>query len=116
MEYDPNLTRSMVEPLILQMLHEKRCYGYEIIKQIKERTNGEFEWKEGTIYPCMHRMEGDGLIESLWEIAENGRKRKYYAITKKGKGVLAEKSSEWASFSKAVNAVLFGKGFNPTEA
>ena len=116
MEYDPNLTRSMVEPLILQLLHEKSCYGYDIIKQIKERTNGEFEWKEGTIYPCMHRMEGDKLIESFWEIAENGRKRKYYAITARGKKLLSEKSAEWTSFSKSVNAVLFGRGFNPAEA
>lgn len=113
MDYDPNLTRSMAEPVILQLLLEKARYGYEIIKVVNDRTNGAFEWKEGTLYPCLHRLEGNGLIDSFWQVAENGRKRKYYSITNKGKSVLTEKTSEWSSFALAVNAVLFGNGNLP---
>ena len=108
MDYDPNLTRSMVEPIILQLVSEKYCYGYEIIKVANELTHGAFEWKEGTIYPCLHRMEEDGLICSKWDISENGRKRKYYGITNKGKALLKVKTNEWSSFATAVNALLFG--------
>lgn len=108
MDYDPNLTRSMVEPIILQLISEKYCYGYEIIKVVNERTKGAFEWKEGTLYPCLHRLENEGLLNSKWDIAENGRKRKYYGITSKGKALLKVKTNEWASFATAVNALLFG--------
>jgi DNA-binding PadR family transcriptional regulator len=116
MDYDPNLTRSMVEPIVLQLVAEKQRYGYEIIKVVNERTNGAFEWKEGTLYPCLHRMESEGLIKSFWEVAENGRKRKYYGITRKGKAALTEKAVEWSSFSAAVNAVLFGAEQTPVPA
>ncbi|QSH40332.1 helix-turn-helix transcriptional regulator [Lentisphaerota bacterium ZTH] len=107
MNYNPNLTRSMMEPLVLQLVAERKRYGYEIIRVVNERTNGAFEWKEGTLYPCLHRLEEEGLIRSAWEKAQTGRKRKYYGITRRGRAVLAEKSSEWSSFSTAVNAVLF---------
>ena len=108
MDYDPNLTRSMAEPIILQLVSEQARYGYEIIKVVNQRTNGAFEWKEGTLYPCLHRLEADGLIQSEWQTAENGRKRKYYALTRKGLSLLEEKSTEWVSFSQAVTAVLCG--------
>ena len=108
MESNMSLTQSMVEPIVLQLVSEKSRYGYEIIKVVNERTKGAFQWKEGTLYPCLHRMEADGLVESKWEISENGRKRKYYGITHKGAALLKDKASEWSSFSAAVNAVLFG--------
>ncbi len=81
-------------------------YGYEIIKLVNEKSNQAFEWKEGTLYPCLHRMEAEGLIDSEWRTADNGRDRKYYAITRKGAKLLTEKVSEWAVFTKAVNAIL----------
>ena len=106
MEFDPNLTRSTVEPLVLRLVTERPMYGYEIIKVVNERTNKAFEWKEGTLYPCLHRLEGEGLIRSEWSVAESGRNRKYYSITRKGAKLLADKTEEWSAFAKAVNAVL----------
>ena len=81
-------------------------YGYEIIKFVNEKSNNAFQWKEGTLYPCLHRLENAKLIESEWEIAETGKPRKYYTLTRKGAAVLAEKKEEWNIFAKSVNVLL----------
>jgi DNA-binding PadR family transcriptional regulator len=106
MEYDANLIRSVAEPVILTLVAERAMYGYEIIKLVNERTDGKFAWKEGTLYPCLHRLEGEQLIQSEWVQQDNGRNRKYYNITRKGKGVMKDKVKEWSSFVSAVQAIL----------
>ena len=106
MEYDPNLIRSVAEPVILKLVAERAMYGYEIIKLVNERTDGKFAWKEGTLYPCLHRLEGEQLIQSEWVQQDNGRNRKYYNITRKGKGVMKDKVEEWSSFVSAVQSIL----------
>ena len=106
MEFDSNLTRGVVESMVLQLVTERAMYGYEIIKVVNQRTNQAFEWKEGTLYPCLHRLEGNGLIKSEWIVAESGRNRKYYSISRTGRALLKDKVDEWSSFSRAVNAVL----------
>jgi len=106
MKFDQDLTRSMAETIILQLLSSGPLYGYQIIKLANERSKGAFEWKEGTLYPCLHRLETAALVEGDWQLAANGRNRKYYAITAKGSELLAAKVAEWQAFHKAVNAVL----------
>ncbi|MDP7050595.1 MAG: helix-turn-helix transcriptional regulator [Verrucomicrobiota bacterium] len=106
MEYDANLIRSVAEPVILTLVAERAMYGYEIIKLVNKRTDGKFAWKEGTLYPCLHRLEGEQLIQSEWVQQNNGRTRKYYNITRKGKGVMKDKVEEWSSFVSAVQAIL----------
>jgi len=103
---DRDLTRSVAEPIILKLVAERAMYGYEIIKVVNERSDDAFRWKEGTLYPCLHRLEGQGLIKSEWQVADSGKKRKYYAITAKGTKRLAAKVEEWGTFSSAVGAIL----------
>ena len=109
MAQDKELIRGVAEPIVLRLAAERPMYGYEIIKIINERTRGAFEWKEGTLYPCLHRLEGQRLIKSQWHTSETGRSRKYYAITRKGRALLKEKLEEWSAFSSAVSVLLFGK-------
>ena len=109
MEYDRDLIRSVAGPIVLKLVDERAMYGYEIIKLVNERTDGKFEWKEGTLYPCLHRLEGAGLVKSKWVEQENGRPRKYYHITRKGKSVLKKKVDEWNSFSEAVQSLFLIK-------
>jgi len=106
MDYDANMLKGVVDPIILRLVSERAMYGYEIIKVINERTQGEFEWKEGTLYPCLHRLECAGLIAGEWHESENGRQRKYYKISRKGVAALKEKTAQWAAFSATVNVVL----------
>ena len=95
--------------LILNLLNEKSCYGYELIKMLKQRSNNVFELKEGTLYPILHKLENDSLIRSFNQEV-SGRTRRYYAITDKGAKVLAKQKEEWLQFSGAVNQVLTFQG------
>src|SRR5262245_5290078 len=81
-------------------------YGYEIAATVHADTDGAFTWREGSLYPNLHKMQADGLIVGEWEEKETGRKRRYYRITKKGRTALAEKSKSWSDLSAAVNRVL----------
>lgn len=106
MEISQELIKGTVLPVILKLLDERAMYGYEIIKVVNQRTDNVFAWKEGTLYPWLHRLESGGLISSEWVAADTGRQRKYYRITRKGQAMLTEKTAEWATFSKAVSALL----------
>ena len=94
--------------LILNELKKEPMYGYKMIKQIENKSNGVFIFKEVTLYPILHDLEKKKFIESFWEV-ENGRRRKYYKITKKGLKELESRESEWQVFSKTMNLVLGGK-------
>ena len=106
MGFDKDLVRSMAEPIVLHLVMERPMYGYEIIKLVNARTDGAFEWKEGTLYPCLHRLEDAGLISSSWQTSDSGRRRKYYTISRKGMSQLDEKVAEWDSFSSAVKTLM----------
>jgi PadR family transcriptional regulator PadR len=93
--------------LILQVLEGGPKHGYRIAQDIKARSKGVLEYKEGTLYPALHSQEGRGLIES-YERVENGRTRRYYRLTEKGVRVLAKDKQEWIEMSGAINAILEG--------
>ncbi|MFT5128440.1 MAG: PadR family transcriptional regulator PadR [Rhodothermales bacterium] len=107
MEFSAEMIKGSVLPIVLKLLSEREMYGYEIIKTVNERTENAFQWKEGTLYPWLHRLEADGLITSEWSSA-NGRRRKYYQLSSRGARVMASQLDEWKSFSATVNALLFG--------
>ncbi len=106
MAIEGDLLRGVAEPIILKLISNQAMYGYEIIKVVNERSRGAFEWKEGTLYPCLHRLEGAGFISSSWMKSESGKDRKYYHITSKGEALFREKVIEWGSFAAAVNSLL----------
>ena len=107
MTFTSDLVISPVETVLLKLLDERQMYGYEIIKLVNERTDGAFAWKEGTLYPCLHRLEGAGAISSEWQPGPFGKPRKYYQLTAKGHRLAKEKVSEWKAFSGAMDALLF---------
>ena len=106
MSMPQELIKGSVVPIILKLLTERPMYGYEMIQEINDRTDGVLEWKEGTLYPWLHRLEGDGALRSEWVTGSGPRRRKYYRVTRKGLAMLRERSSEWATFSQTVNALL----------
>jgi transcriptional regulator len=92
--------------LILQALKDdESSHGYLIAQRIKDRSEGVLQFKEGTLYPALHKLEADGLVESK-EAIENGRTRRYYKLTKKGKTILAKDRAEWREVSRAVSMIL----------
>ena len=98
------------KPMILSILSHGESYGYQIIQNIEKLSGGKWEWSEAMLYPVLHRMNADGLIQSEWKVMENGRKRKYYSLTPLGKESLAEEKNQWMSVHKALKALW---GDNP---
>jgi transcriptional regulator len=91
--------------LILEALARETSHGYLIAQRIKERSEGVLDFKEGTLYPALHKLENEGLVES-YEGVEKGRPRRYYRITKAGRGTLAKDRAEWRELSRAVTVIL----------
>jgi transcriptional regulator len=91
--------------LILETLQHGPCHGYLIAQQIKQRSEGVLDFKEGTLYPALHKLETEELVESFEEV-EKGRPRRYYRITKSGRGTLARDRAQWRVLSRAVTRLL----------
>src|SRR5262245_58777829 len=103
---DTELLKGTLSLLILSLLSRKPMYGYEIAATVHRDTDGAFTWREGSLYPSLHKMETDGLIVGEWEEKESGRKRRYYHITKQGRAALREKLKSWTDLCRAVNGIL----------
>ena len=91
--------------LILHSLQSLPKHGYRIAQDIREKSDGILDFKEGTLYPTLHSLEEKGLIESFTE-TEQGRVRCYYRLTTKGFRELKEQREEWHRYSTAVGAIL----------
>ena len=95
-----------VETLLLAILQSGPSYGYAMVKELNNRAEGILELGEGTIYPVLHRLEDKRLISARWFEAENGRERKYYRLTAKGKKALAANRVQWQMLSEVMAKVL----------
>ena len=108
MSIDKSLLTGSTTVLILKLLEEKDMYGYEMISNLAKKSNHTFDLKAGTLYPLLHNLEKNGIVESYEESTASERTRKYYHLTEKGKDVLKIKEKEWHEYSTAVNRVLNG--------
>ena len=102
MEINKDLTAASSTPIVLAILAEGDSYGYAIIKRVRELSGGRMLWTDGMLYPVLHRLERLGHVEARWELAESGRRRKYYRITPGVRAQLAEERRQW----QAVDATL----------
>src|ERR1700744_6449963 len=91
--------------LILEALEDEPKHGYLIAQRIKQRSQGVLDFKEGTLYPALHKLERDGMIES-YEGTEKGRQRRCYRLSEEGRGALAKDRNEWREVSRAVTMIL----------
>jgi PadR family transcriptional regulator PadR len=89
-------------PLVLIILTESENYGYELIQQLKSRSEAKLNIAEGTLYPVLKKMEEKNWLASKWKNAESGKQRKYYSITQKGKKQLFEQLEQWSFFNNLI--------------
>ena len=106
MSQRPELMQGSSESLLLYLIAQQPLYGYRIIKELERRSEGYFKFKEGTLYPALHRLEEAGLITGKWQILPSGRQRRYYYITETGQQILVEKVSQWQDFLTAMNQII----------
>lgn len=100
------LVKGNAAVLILSCLAREPMHGYRIVKELDSMSEGYFNMREGTLYPHLHQLEKDGLIEGYWETVSGSRERKLYRITERGKSELARRREEWRKFEANVNRVL----------
>jgi len=100
-----DVLKNHLELLVLTALKHGPAHGYAIIGAIRERSGGDFELLEGSLYPALHRLEHNGLVTSSWSQV-SGRKRRVYKLSRKGRAVLQEQERDWRRFERAMNLVL----------
>ena len=110
MRFERSLVSGSTALLVLSLLSDGDKYGYEMVLELARRSENAFELKEGTLYPLLHSLEKSGDVRAYEKTAPSGRERRYYALTERGRGRLAEKTEEWLQFSAGVNAVLRAAG------
>jgi PadR family transcriptional regulator PadR len=97
-----NLIAASTKPIILSLLYRGESYGYQILQRIRQVAGGKLAWSSAMLYPVLHRLEKDGLIQSKWKLSEEGRMRKYYHLTNLGRKELAVEKEQWLSVHGAL--------------
>lgn len=103
---DHQLLKGSLDILLLALLEQGPLYGYQIVKEVRSRSEGALELKEGTLYPALHRLEQAGLIEGYWQPRADGADRRYYRLTPEGITAARAHRAAWQRFTTAVEGVL----------
>ena len=106
MNYKCELLKGSTDSLLLSLISQQPTYGYEIIKELEARSKGYFQFKEGTLYPALHRLEKAGFIRGEWQKLPTGLERRYYYITPKGEEILSQRLAIWQDFALAVDLIV----------
>ena len=96
------LVAASTVPLVLSVLSKGESYGYELIQSVRELSDGKIEWTEGMLYPVLHWMERERMIESEWREVAGERRRKYYRLRKEGRAALKEERQQWMAVHEAL--------------
>lgn len=108
MAIDQKMMAGSTTLLVLSLLRGGEKYGYEMIMELARRSDNTFQLREGTLYPILHKLEQDRMVEAFDREAPSGKTRRYYRLTRKGEVLLTEKAEEWQTFTSKVNAIVFG--------
>src|SRR5262245_4471325 len=103
---DKDLVAASATPLVLAILAEGETYGYALLKRVRELSGGELEWTDGMLYPLLHRLGRLGYVTTEWRSSPEGRRRRYCAITEKGRAALAEQQRQWVTITRALGDVF----------
>ena len=100
------LLQGTLDLLILRTLSRESMHGWAVSHRIQEISKDALRVNQGSLYPALHRLEEEGLIESEWGVSELGRRAKFYEMTAAGRRQLARENATWRKFSEAVQLVL----------
>ena len=102
MKISKDLNAASASAIVLGILQTGESYGYAIVQKVRELSGGEVEWTDGMLYPILHRLQADGLIDARWGQSETGRQRKYYQLAAAAHPVMNEDRRQW----RTVQAIL----------
>lgn len=101
-----DLLRGHTDTMLLRLLNEADCYGYEMIKRLYERSQGEYELKEVTLYAALRRLEAEGNVQWYWGDESHGGRRKYFRITEKGRETYTRNKENWQYTQRVLERLL----------
>ncbi|TGB01894.1 PadR family transcriptional regulator [Halobacillus salinus] len=104
--FNRELVKGSTSLLVLQLLNDRDMYGYELVKEMDKRSEHNFQVKEGTLYPALHKLEKQGYVTHYWHEQEKGPARKYYKVTEEGINMLKERTSEWHRYVQVMNKLI----------
>ena len=105
-EGSQDLPRGTLELMILKVLSLEPMHGWGIIKRIQQLSQEVFQVNQGSLYPALQRLKKKGWIRSEWQVTENSRRARYYALTKSGIEMLSEEKQAWERSTSAVGRIL----------
>ena len=108
--FSPELKKGSTELLILSLLEARARHGYEIGKLIEARSGGRLQFRIPSLYPTLCRLEARGLIKGRWVEKAGERRRRFYALTRRGRATLSEQRDTWREYVSAVNQVIGAEG------
>jgi PadR family transcriptional regulator PadR len=101
-----DLLQGTLDLLILRTLLFGTAHGHEIARHIRSISDEVLHVETGSLYPALHRLEGQGLISSEWANSEKGKRAKYYKLTRSGRAQLVTEQSRWDKLVVAIGKVL----------
>ena len=106
-KYERQMKKGVLDMLVLKLLETEPKYGYQIIQEMKEKSEEIFLLKDGTLYPILYRLEDDGMVVSRWSEAEGKQvPRKYYVITENGREALSQMEAIWKRISSGILNIM----------
>ena len=111
MDIDKSLVSGSMAMLVMKLLEGGDKYGYQMIEELRRRSDDSFHLKAGTLYPLLHGLEEKGLVTAFEKASDSGKTRRYYHLTEQGGKALREKESAWESYAQAVRKVMKGGSY-----
>ena len=105
MKLERELMRGAGPTAVLKLLSSHEKYGYELVEELSRQTDGVLAMGQSTLYPLLYNLEAKKLVASRQEVAENGRSRRYYRLTRKGKRQLAHDTRQWQALVQAMKSL-----------
>ena len=95
-----------LDMLVLKTLARGKMHGWGIAQHIQQTSDDVLRVEEGSLYPALHRMELDGLLDSEWGVSENNRRAKFYQLTALGRKQLPKEAARWTKLAEAIARVM----------
>ena len=106
MRFERELLKGVAPLAVLEILSSGALYGYQLAQTLEERSGNILSLGKGSLYPLLYNLEGKGLVTSTLQEGENGRTRRYYALTDKGHAQLADQKGQWAKLQEAMDHIM----------
>src|SRR5437016_13568980 len=107
-EWTAELKKGSIQLCLLALLAKEEKYGFQILHELRDRSNGFFDLKEGTLYPALRRLEERGFVQSRWQEPTSGMPREYYRLTDRGRTAMREALAVWDAMTQRAARVLEG--------